>query len=209
MASPCSRVTPDLADSLGLKQVGGAIVSSSTPGSAAERAGMKRGDVIESFNGQPVHDTNSLRNRVAEAGRDRRPTVVVLRDGSEKHAQGEARRSGAGKVAPLRRQRAGGDDDKAALGVAVAPLTPELARTRTGARKTRRALLVQDVNPEGRAADAGIQPGDVIQEVNRQPVTSIDDLRAALKVRRSADAAAGEPRRQHAVRDGQAVLANC
>ena len=55
-----------MAESLGLKQVGGAIVASVTPGSAADRAGIKQGDVIESFNGQPVHDFNSLRNRVAE-----------------------------------------------------------------------------------------------------------------------------------------------
>ena len=61
-------VTSDMAESLGLKQVGGAIVSSVTPGSAADHAGLKRGDVIESFNGQPVHDINTLRNRVAEAG---------------------------------------------------------------------------------------------------------------------------------------------
>ena len=48
-------------------------------------------------------------------------------------------------------------------------------------RRTRTACSSQDVNPDGRAADAGIQAGDVIQEVNRQPVKSVDELRAALK----------------------------
>src|SRR4051812_32845229 len=61
-------VTPEMAESLGLKHSTGAIVSSVTDGSAADKAGVKRGDVIQSFNGLPVHDTNTLRNRVAEAG---------------------------------------------------------------------------------------------------------------------------------------------
>ena len=61
------QVTSDMAQSLGLKHVGGAIVSAVTPGSAADRAGVKQGDVIQSFNGQPVQDFNALRNRVADA----------------------------------------------------------------------------------------------------------------------------------------------
>src|SRR6185295_9334181 len=77
-------VTSEMADNLGLKNASGAIVSSVAPGSAAERAGVKRGDVIESFNGQPVHDTNTLRNRVAESGPGTTAELVVLRDGSEK-----------------------------------------------------------------------------------------------------------------------------
>ena len=66
----------------------------------------------------------------------------------------------------------------------MAPLTPDLA-TRVRVPKNAHGLLVQDVNPEGRAADAGIQAGDVIEQVNRQSVQSVDDLKAAL--RRSAD----------------------
>ena len=76
--------------------------------------------------------------------------------------------------------QAGGSADQTALGVSVAPLTPELASRYRLPRGTE-GLVVQEVNPEGRAAAAGIQPGDVIEEVNQQPVQSIDDLRAALK----------------------------
>ena len=65
----------------------------------------------------------------------------------------------------------------------MAPLTPELAIAR--ARRGTKGLVVQDVDPDGRAADAGIQAGDVIQEVNRQPVKTVDDLRTAA--RRTAD----------------------
>ncbi len=77
-------VTPEMAESLGLKSTGGVIVSGVTAGSAAERAGVKRGDVIQSFNGLAVHDTNSLRNRVAEAGAGHTAEPVILRDGAEK-----------------------------------------------------------------------------------------------------------------------------
>src|SRR5262245_14309020 len=76
-------VTSDLAASLGLKQVGGAIVSSGQPGSAAERAGLKQGDVIRSFNGQAVRDTNTLRNKVAETAPGSNARLVIVRDGQE------------------------------------------------------------------------------------------------------------------------------
>ena len=68
--------------------------------------------------------------------------------------------------------------------MSVAPLTPELA-SRTGLPRDAHGLVVQGVNPDGRAAEAGVQTGDVIQEVNRQPVQSVDELRAA--VRRTSD----------------------
>jgi S1-C subfamily serine protease len=78
------------------------------------------------------------------------------------------------------RDGAPGTDDNTALGVSVAPLTPELA-ARAKASKDAHGLFVEDVNPDGRAAAAGMQPGDIIQEVNRQAVRSVDDLRLALK----------------------------
>jgi serine protease Do len=174
-------ITPEMADSLGLKQTTGAIVSSVSEGSAAERAGVKRGDVIEAFNGQPVHDMNSLRNRVAEAGPGSNAALTVLRDGATKPLTVKLDEADPGKSA-----RANGDsssdsqDSKTALGVSVAPLTPEL-RSQLRAGKDVKGLVVEDVSPDGRAANAGIQQGDIIQEVNRQAVSSVDDLKAALK----------------------------
>src|SRR4051812_10253526 len=173
-------VTPEMAENLGLKQANGAIVSNVAEGSAAEKAGIKRGDIIKSFNGVAVHDTNTLRNRVADAGPGSSADVVILRDGSDKHVTVKLDEAAASKSARARDNDNVPGDDKTSLGVAVAPLTPELAE-RAGVSKNAHGLVVEEVNPNGRAADAGIQPGDVIQEVNREAVKSVDDLRAALK----------------------------
>jgi serine protease Do len=168
-------VTAEMAESLGLKEAGGAIISSVEKGSAAERAGLKQGDVIKSFNGQPVHDINALRNRVAAVQPGSNATVVVIRDGAERDVTVKLDEASTSKSA--RRGEEPATEDKAALGVSVAPLTPEAA-SRLGVSK---GVLVEEVNPDSRAADAGIQPGDVIQQVNRQPVESVDELRSAVR----------------------------
>jgi Do/DeqQ family serine protease len=172
-------LTSDLAEGLGLKDVRGVLVSSVAPGSAADHAGVKRGDVIASFNGQDVRDLNTLRNRVASTTPGSTADLTIIRDGSEKHLNVKLDELSAGKSA--RNQGQDSDsDDKSAFGVSVEPLTPELA-SRAGLAKDARGLLVEEVRPDSRAADAGIQSGDVIQEVNRKAVHSIDDLRAAMK----------------------------
>jgi serine protease Do len=175
-------VTSDLAESLGLKDVGGALIGSVTPGSAADRAGLKRGDVIKAFNGQSVSDTNTLRNRVSEAEPGSTVDVTIVRDGDEKKVSVKLDELAGDRVASA--GSAPGSADQTALGVSVAPLTPELASRYRLPRDTR-GLVVENVDPNGRAASAGIQTGDVIEEVNRQPVTSVDELRAAM--RRSTD----------------------
>jgi len=176
------NVTSDMAQTLGLKQVGGAIVGSVTSGSAADHAGIKQGDVILSFNGQPVHDMNSLRNRVADTKPGSNASVTVERDGSEKTLTVKLDEAQAAKSA--RDESGSGAEDKTALGVSVAPLTPDLA-SRIGAPKSAKGLVIEDVNPDGRAADAGLQSGDVIEQVNRQPVQTVEELKTAVK--RSAD----------------------
>jgi Do/DeqQ family serine protease len=171
-------VTSELAESFGIKQPGGALVSSVEPGSAADRAGIKRGDVITSFNGQAVQDTNSLRNRVAGTMPGSNATVVVVRDGSERTLTVKLGELAESRTA--RQDSQGPNDDRTSLGVSVAPLTPELA-SRAGVPKDVHGLLVQEVNPDSRAAEAGIQAGDVIQEVNRKPVETVEQLRAAVR----------------------------
>jgi serine protease Do len=170
-------VTSDLAAALGLKNVAGAVVSSVESGSAADRAGVKRGDVITSFGEHAVSDANALRNRVADAGPGSHVPLVVTRDGVEHRLEVE--------LDEVKSQVAGDTTEpndvrgKATLGVSVTPINPQLA-AQVGVPSDVHGLLVEDVNVDSPAAEAGVQPGDVIQEVNRQPVSTVDQLRSAV-----------------------------
>jgi Do/DeqQ family serine protease len=175
------QVTPDMAANLGLKDASGVIVSGVSADSAAAHAGLKQGDVIKSFNGKPVHDTNSLRNRVADAGPGSTAELVIVRDGAEKHLTAKLDEANPDTMAARRDsgESNGKSDDKTALGVSVAPLTRDMADQLHA--KNAHGLVVEDVDPDGRAADAGIRQGDIIESVNRQSVSSIEDLRSAIK----------------------------
>jgi serine protease Do len=148
------------------------------PDSPAERAGLKRGDVITSFNGQAVRDSNSLRNRVADSTPGASATVGFIRDGAEKTATVKLGEKEAGRRAENESEEPA--DDKAALGISVAPLTADVAGE-LGLSRSTPGLVVENVNPNGRAADAGIRQGDVILEVNRQAVKTTEELRSAVR----------------------------
>jgi serine protease Do len=170
-------VTSEMAESLGLKDAGGVIVASVAADSAAARAGIRQGDVISEFNGQPVHDTNSLRNRVADSKPGSNASVTVMRDG---HDQTLNVKLDEAKAERAEGRGQSGQADKTALGVSVEPLTPDLAQ-QLGVPKTVHGIAIDQVDPDGRAADAGIQSGDIIEQVNREPVRTVADLQAALK----------------------------
>jgi Do/DeqQ family serine protease len=169
-------VTSDLASSLQLPSIGGALVSDVTPGSPADKAGVERGDVVVALDGAAVSDSNALRNRVAQTAPGASVALTIWRNGSEKKLTatlGEL--PGSTRAANASGPTAG----NARLGVSVEPLTPERAR-QLGAR-AESGLAVGEVDPAGPAADAGIRAGDVIVEVNRQPVKTVDALREAVQ----------------------------
>jgi serine protease Do len=177
-----SRVTSDLAASLGMPEAKGVIVNSVRAGSAAERAGLRQGDVITAINDSPVSDTNAFRNRVASNGPGSEVTLTVLRDNKEQKIRatlGEfteetARDENQNEGGP---SRSGGGGK---LGISVEPLTPEVAQ-QLQLKPGTTGVVVTSVDPAGPAVEANIQRGDVIQEANRQPVKSADDLRAAIE----------------------------
>jgi serine protease Do len=174
-------VTEEMAQSLGLKEARGVIVNSVQKGSAAEKAGVKQGDVITAFNGNPVGDANELRNLVAATQPGTDAQVTLLRDGREQQLTvtlGELNAQAGG----VREEGEGGGQpgEGGKLGVGVTPLTPELA-TRLRLPEDRQGLVVTEVDPSGPAAEAGLQQGDLIEQANRQPVRSVEDLRAAVQ----------------------------
>jgi Do/DeqQ family serine protease len=171
-------VTSDLARSLGRSSPGGVIVNEVVPGSAAARAGIQRGDVILSLDGRPVVDSNALRNRVASTRPGSVVTLEIVRDGRPRTVQvtlGELRAENAAADPADRSPASGGT-----LGLTVQPLTDSQAR-QLGLAGATRGVLVTAVDPLGPGADAGLQPGDVIEQVDRQSVRSASELRSAVQ----------------------------
>lgn len=172
-------VTSDLAQSLNLKEVRGVIVGTVQPGSAAESAGIKQGDVITMLNGAPVNDSNELRNRIASAQPGTEVTLTVLRDGGERQVRAKLGEYKAPAAEGDEESGAGGNSGSGKLGIAVEPLTAETAR-QLGLKAGAQGVVITDIDPAGAAADAGLERGDVIEQVNRQPVRSQSDVAAAV-----------------------------
>jgi len=137
-------VTSDLAASLGLHEGRGAIVSSVERGSAADHAGVKRGDVITAFNGQAVDDANALRNEVADTVPGSRATLTIVRDGAEQQFTMELGQTPSREASSDAEDRG---EARTAFGVSVVPLTPQIA-SRMGLPADTHGLVVQDVNPD-------------------------------------------------------------
>jgi Do/DeqQ family serine protease len=166
-------VTSDIAASLGLKEVRGVLVNSVNPGAPAARAGIKQGDVILQLNGKDVNSANELRNEVAAVNPGTDVTLTIWRNGGQQqvHARVES------LTAQPAEQSSGGSGGQ--LGITVEPLTPDLA-AQLGLNRGTTGAMIDAVDPNGPAADAGLEQGDVIQEVNRQAIRSASDLTNAV-----------------------------
>ena len=171
-------LTPELAESLGAPDARGALVSDVEPGGPADRAGVKQGDVVVEVDGKPVADANAMRNQIAGTKPGESVPIVLRRNGRTETVT--ARLAERERPADDTRAAAGAGHGEAGFGMAVTPLTPqvaaelELPRSATG-------LVVTGVDPSGLAASAGMQAGDLIKSVNGQTVTSVASLRSALK----------------------------
>jgi serine protease Do len=168
------KVTPDIAESLGVDEAKGALVADVVKDGPAEAAGLKQGDVIVEYDGKPVNDSAELPLLVARTPVGRTVTVKLLRDKQPMSVQV--------KVAELKEEdvaeaNTGTSDD---FGMTVQTLTPELAENLGLDRKTK-GVVVSQVEPSGPAGDAGIRRGDVILEVNRTGVKDVEAYRKALK----------------------------
>ncbi|HXT62687.1 MAG TPA: DegQ family serine endoprotease [Pyrinomonadaceae bacterium] len=173
------RVDSDMAESLGMSETKGIIVNSVTPGSAAQRAGIRQGDVIIALDGAPVNEVNAFRNRIASSGPGAQVTLTILRDNREQKITAttgefkpEGEKTDQGETGP-------GATGQGRLGLSVIPLTPEISSELNLPAGTK-GVVVDSVDPAGPAASTGLARGDVIQEVNRQPISSAEDLRAAI-----------------------------
>ncbi len=173
------RLTTELAAGLGLKEARGVLVNSVTAGSPAERAGIKMGDAIVAFNGTPVESGNSFRNSIAGSVVGSEVSFTVLRNGKVQKLTAKLDEFKSDQASVNSQNEAPGNGD-GELGISVLPVTPEIA-SRLKLPAGTRGLVVGEVSPTGPAAEAGIVQGDVILELNRQPVGSAPEVKAALQ----------------------------
>jgi serine protease Do len=172
-------LTRELADSFGVDEGTGILIGQVMEDSAADKAGLKRGDVIIEYNDQPVGDLNSFRSRVASTAPGSKMNLVILRDGKrldktvtigtlDEEQMAAAAPQGPGGPAKIEKD----------IGVTVQNLTDDVAAEL--GYEEEEGVVVTSVEPGSPAALAGIESGNLIQEVNRKKVQNIDQFEEAL-----------------------------
>jgi serine protease Do len=173
------NVTPANAQFFNLKEATGALVSQVTPDSPAARAGLKSGDVIDQLDGQKVVDSSSLQIAVSQRQPGQKIQLGVIRNGqpmSLSATVGEYHQPGT-QVAE--NEQGNGSANTGKLGLAVDDLNAD-ARQQLNVPADVHGAAIANVRPGSPAEDAGLQPGDVVLEVNRKPVASAEQFATAV-----------------------------
>jgi serine protease Do len=173
------EVTPDIAESLGLHPVGGAMVAGVNPEGPADKAHLRNGDVIVQFNGQDVKDMRALPRIVADSEVGKQVPIVVWRDGKQVTLQATLAEMPEDRTqlaaATSGKPSAPEPMDMSALGMKLAPLTKEM-QDKYQLSDHQKGVVVTEVAPDGAAAKQGLKPGDVIVEVQQSEVNSPADV---------------------------------
>ena len=164
------KVTPEIADSLGLKQARGALVADVIKGGPAERAGLKHGDVIVEFDRKEIKDSSDLPIQVARVAPGMSVQIKVLRDSKEMTLPLT--------VGEMKENEIIASTQEGDLGLTVQPVTPQLAEN-LGLERAE-GLVITAVKRGSPAEEAGLRSGDVISEINRQPIKNVADYNREL-----------------------------
>lgn len=171
------EVTPDLARAFKVPEGKGVLVGDVSAGSPGARAGLQKGDVIEAIDGEAVDGVNELRLRIASTAPGTIVHLKVLRNGQSLDVAvtlGELpENAGQG---PLGSE----SENNPMNGVQVDELTPEIRREWDLGPRIQ-GVVVSEVSPDSPAAEAGLQRGDIIEEVNRRPIVNVSQYRAAIR----------------------------
>ena len=173
------EVTPEIAHALGLKEVKGALVADVTPGSPADKADIRRGDVIIEYNGKKIEEMNELPRLVANTPVGKSVPIKIWRNGKIKQLTvkvGELEE----KVAKGERRYAPQD-----LGLKVEELTPYLAQ-RLGVKRIH-GVIITYVVPGSPAHEAGLSRGDIILKINRHPIEDLNDYQEVINSAKPGD----------------------
>jgi serine protease Do len=164
------ELTPDLAKQFDVSETTGALVGDVVEASPASKAGIKRGDIIIEFERGSVKDPTHLRSLVAETAPGTKVTITVLRDKNRTSLEvtlGELPKDLSTQLAP-----GDGEGKHALAGVQVGPLSRDEARE----LRIKGGVVVRRLDPSSPAARAGLQEGDVVREINRQALTSVEEF---------------------------------
>jgi len=177
-------VNDAMRSALGLGERRGVLISDVFKNQPADKAGIKRGDVVLSIDGKPVETSNDLKNTVATIEPGKKIPVVIFRGGKEITVSVVLNEREEGNVNSIATKNGksseGGSDTAGALGLSVSNLTDQI-RQQYNLDESVTGVVVTDVDQSSQAAGEGVQPGDVIAELNRQPVSSVKEFARIAK----------------------------
>lgn len=171
-------VSPDVAEALDLDQAEGALVADVMPNSPAAGAGIERGDVITTFDGQKIEENDELPWIVAQTKVGKKVKVEIIRRGKKQKLDVKIAEL-TDEVEAESKEGEGEGDETTTLGMSVQQITPELARSLN--LEDDSGVIISDVKRGGAAFRAGMRRGDVIVEINAKLVDSISDFRKLIK----------------------------
>ncbi len=186
-------VTEEIAESLGLGKARGAMIASVSENGPAEKAKLRAGDVILTFDGKDVNEMRRLPRIVMETGVNKDVPVQIWRDGKPLSVtvrvgeldENEQVAAVPAKADPNTNQR-GSQAKVDALGVVLAPISPELRQKFDIDQNTSQGVVVTEVDQNGPAAEKGVRAGDIIVEVGQEEVKTPADIRAKVEKARQA-----------------------
>ena len=168
------EVTQEIKEQFGLKTEEGALIGEVTKGSPADKGGLKRGDVIINFDGKKVKAMSILPAMVAETPVGKEVEILIIRKGKEKRLT-----ITIGELEEDTRVAATTPKIEESFGLSVQELTPEIAESLS--LKGEKGVVISGIENGSPASDAGLQRGDLIQEIEHEPVENLSDYKRIME----------------------------